>query len=79
MTQQQLGPILQNEYPLLQQDQPLLFGSIQQCLMRRRDGRVCGSGDFFLGKGSRHDFGPSTIQLKDNWRMVNITYPENPG
>ncbi|KAI8578590.1 hypothetical protein K450DRAFT_246575 [Umbelopsis ramanniana AG] len=65
----QLGPILQNEYPLLQKDQPLLFGSIQQCLMRRKDGRVCGSGDFFLGKGSRHDFGPSTIQLKDNWRM----------
>lgn len=40
--------------------------------MRRSDGRVCGSGDFFLGKGSRHDFGPSTIQLKDNWRMVII-------
>jgi hypothetical protein len=40
--------------------------------MRREDGRVCGSGDFFLGKGSRHDFGPSTIQLKDNWRMVSV-------
>lgn len=39
--------------------------------MRRRDGRVCGTGEFFLGKGSRHDFGPSTIQLKDNWRMVS--------
>ncbi|KAG2188163.1 hypothetical protein INT44_000914 [Umbelopsis vinacea] len=53
-------------------------------MLKHRDGRliVAGDhmvsstdflGDFFLGKGSRHDFGPSTIQLKDNWRMVRFT------
>ncbi|RUS26791.1 AAA domain-containing protein [Jimgerdemannia flammicorona] len=66
---QQLGPILQNDYPVLPDDQPLLFGSIQQCLMRKANGRVLGNDTFFLRKGHKHDFGPCTIQLKDNWRM----------
>ncbi|CAG8439802.1 2567_t:CDS:10 [Acaulospora morrowiae] len=65
----QLGPIIQNSYPVFPNDHPLIFGSIQQCLMRREDGTVFKEMDFFLKRGKKYDFGPSTIQLTDNWRM----------
>ncbi|CAI2164758.1 18981_t:CDS:10 [Funneliformis geosporum] len=65
----QLGPIIQNTYPIFPPDHPLIFGSVQQCLMRREDGSVFHEEDFFLKKGQKHDFGPLTIQLRDNWRM----------
>ncbi|CAG8650801.1 7680_t:CDS:10, partial [Acaulospora colombiana] len=65
----QLGPIIQNSYPVFPDDHPLIFGSIQQCLMRKEDGKVFREEDFFLRIGKKHDFGPSTIQLPDNWRM----------
>ncbi|CAG8436837.1 10403_t:CDS:10 [Funneliformis mosseae] len=65
----QLGPIIQNTYPVFPPDHPLIFGSVQQCLMRREDGSVFHEEDFFLKKGQKHDFGPLTIQLRDNWRM----------
>ncbi|KAI9484677.1 hypothetical protein BDB00DRAFT_125339 [Zychaea mexicana] len=65
----QLGPILQNTYPKLPLDEPLLYGSIQQCLMRTESNESIPPQVFLLQKGARHDFGPNTIQLKDNWRM----------
>ncbi|CAG8808849.1 39004_t:CDS:2, partial [Gigaspora margarita] len=65
----QLGPIIHNAYPIFQDKHPLIFGSIQQCLMRKEDGTSF-NGDFFLNeKGSERDYGPYTLQLNDNWRM----------
>ncbi len=40
--------------------------------MRKETGSVFHEDDFFLKKGQKHDFGPLTIQLRDNWRMVCI-------
>ncbi len=51
-------------------DDPLLFGSIQQCLMRTNENHAIPTREFLLQKGALHDFGPNTLQLKDNWRMV---------
>ncbi|RIA89830.1 hypothetical protein C1645_806056 [Glomus cerebriforme] len=65
----QLGPIIQNTYPIFPPDHPLIFGSVQQCLMRKKSGAVFNEEDFFLKKGQKHDFGPLTLQLRDNWRM----------
>ncbi|CAG8499418.1 25214_t:CDS:10, partial [Cetraspora pellucida] len=65
----QLGPIIQNTYPVFSDNHPLILGSIQQCLMRKEDGSTFDESDFFLNKGQKHDFGPCTLQLKDNWRM----------
>ncbi|CAB4389659.1 unnamed protein product [Rhizophagus irregularis] len=65
----QLGPIIQNTYPIFPPDHPLIFGSIQQCLMRKGNGSVFSEEDFFLKRGQKHDFGPLTLQLRDNWRM----------
>ncbi|KAL0090257.1 hypothetical protein J3Q64DRAFT_1847124 [Phycomyces blakesleeanus] len=65
----QLGPILQNEYPQMALSEPCLFGSIQQCLMRTVDNQAIPTQNFRLQKGVSNDFGPNTIQLKDNWRM----------
>ncbi|KAI7879184.1 P-loop containing nucleoside triphosphate hydrolase protein [Lichtheimia hyalospora FSU 10163] len=65
----QLGPILHNKYPKLPASDPLLFGSIQQCLMRTEDNKAIPPQEFLLRKGATHDFGRNTIQLKDNWRM----------
>ncbi|KAG2217331.1 hypothetical protein INT45_010780 [Circinella minor] len=65
----QLGPILQNTYPKLPSTEPLLFGSIQQCLMRTESNEAISPQEFLLQKGAKRDFGPNTIQLKDNWRM----------
>ncbi|KAI9025001.1 P-loop containing nucleoside triphosphate hydrolase protein [Phycomyces nitens] len=65
----QLGPILQNEYPQMPLSEPCLFGSIQECLMRTVDNEAISITNFRLQKGVSNDFGPSTIQLKDNWRM----------
>ncbi|CAG8586544.1 6755_t:CDS:10, partial [Racocetra fulgida] len=59
-----------NTYPIYGDNHPLIFGSIQQCLMRKEDGSIFNNGDYsFLKKGQKHDFGPCTLQLKDNWRM----------
>ncbi|GBC07119.1 hypothetical protein RclHR1_07270004 [Rhizophagus clarus] len=61
----QLGPIIKNpnSYPTFPCDHPLLFGSIQQCLMRRNNGSI-------IHDNSRnHDFGPHIKQLTENWRM----------
>ncbi|CAJ0765283.1 866_t:CDS:2, partial [Entrophospora sp. SA101] len=41
----------------------------QKCLMRKEDGSVFKVEDFFLKKGQKHNFGPCTIQLQENWRM----------
>ncbi|CAG8643149.1 9136_t:CDS:2, partial [Cetraspora pellucida] len=65
----QLGPIIQNTYPIYGDNHPLIFGSIQQCLMRRDDGFTFNGDYSFLEKGQKHDFGPCTLQLRDNWRM----------
>ncbi|KAI9494402.1 hypothetical protein BDB00DRAFT_819010 [Zychaea mexicana] len=65
----QLGPILHNTYPKLPLKEPLLFGSIQQCMMRTTSNESIPPQEFLLKKGARRDFGPNTIQLKDNWRM----------
>ncbi|CAG8715862.1 20934_t:CDS:10, partial [Dentiscutata erythropus] len=64
----QLGPIIQNTYPIYGDNHPLIFGSIQQCLMRKEDGSIFNENPF-LEKGQKHDFGPCTLQLRDNWRM----------
>ncbi|CAG8510864.1 10605_t:CDS:10, partial [Dentiscutata erythropus] len=39
----QLGPIIKNTYPAFSDDHPLIFGSIQQCLMRKN----CNLNSFF--------------------------------
>ncbi|KAI8967276.1 hypothetical protein BDF20DRAFT_901567 [Mycotypha africana] len=67
----QLGPIIKHDYSdiTLRLDDPMLFGSIQQCLMRTEDNRAIPMRKFLLQKGAVHDFGPNTLQLKDNWRM----------
>ncbi|CAH1760618.1 8372_t:CDS:10, partial [Entrophospora sp. SA101] len=65
----QLGPIIQNTYPVFPDDHPLVFESVQKCLMRKEDGSVFKVEDFFLKKGQKHNFGPCTIQLQENWRM----------
>ncbi|RGB34330.1 P-loop containing nucleoside triphosphate hydrolase protein [Rhizophagus diaphanus] len=62
----QLGPIVKNSYPKFPYDHPLIFGSIQQCLMRRKDGSIMHEEDL---KEQKYDFGPLTTQLKENWRM----------
>jgi hypothetical protein len=68
----QLGPIIKNDYSdtVSHLNDPLLFGSIQQCLMRTRENHAIPTREFLLQKGALHDFGPNTLQLKDNWRMV---------
>ncbi|KAG0182041.1 Tripartite DNA replication factor [Apophysomyces sp. BC1021] len=66
---QQLGPIIRNKYPQQPLHEPLLFGSIQQALMRTEKNRSISIDEFVLRRGETHDFGPNTIQLKDNWRM----------
>ena len=38
--------------------------------MRTESNEVIPPQEFLLQKGARRDFGPNTIQLKDNWRMV---------
>ncbi|CAG8472272.1 33118_t:CDS:2, partial [Racocetra persica] len=65
----QLGPIIKNTYPTFPDDHPFIFGSIQQCLMRKENGTSFNEGNFFLEKGQKHEYGPCTLQLKDNWRM----------
>ncbi|KAL9556985.1 hypothetical protein MBANPS3_001622 [Mucor bainieri] len=67
----QLGPIVKNNYADIPSsvDDPLLYGSIQQCLMRTRENHAIPTREFLLQKGALHDFGPNTLQLKDNWRM----------
>ncbi|KAF1797417.1 hypothetical protein V8B55DRAFT_1516331 [Mucor lusitanicus] len=67
----QLGPIIKNNYSDIPSsiDDPLLYGSIQQCLMRTRENHAIPTREFLLQKGALHDFGPNTLQLKDNWRM----------
>ncbi|PKC66649.1 P-loop containing nucleoside triphosphate hydrolase protein [Rhizophagus irregularis] len=62
----QLGPIIKNSYPKFPYDHPLIFGSIQQCLMRRKDGSIMHEEDL---KEQKYDFGHLTTQLKENWRM----------
>ncbi|CAG8504339.1 2545_t:CDS:10 [Diversispora eburnea] len=47
----------------------IVAGDHMQCLMRRENGSVFKEEDFFLKQGQKHNFGPSTIQLPDNWRM----------
>ncbi|OZJ05497.1 hypothetical protein BZG36_01895 [Bifiguratus adelaidae] len=76
----QLGPILQYSY-LLPSDsrQPLLFGSIQQSLMRTSSGHAVGESNFVLPDTKLRDLGPCTIQMKDNWRMneeINAFYQQ---
>lgn len=39
--------------------------------MRTEDNKAIPPQDFLLRKGTTHDFGRNTIQLKDNWRMVS--------
>ncbi|KAI9264518.1 P-loop containing nucleoside triphosphate hydrolase protein [Helicostylum pulchrum] len=67
----QLGPIIKNDYSetMSRLDDPLLFGSIQQCLMRTQENHAIPTREFLLRKGTIRDFGPHTLQLKDNWRM----------
>lgn len=65
-----MGPILRATYPTFPLDHPLIFGSILQCLMRKENGNVIHEKDFILKKGQKHNFGPLTAQLKENWRMV---------
>ncbi|RIB13284.1 hypothetical protein C2G38_1747950 [Gigaspora rosea] len=66
----QLGPIIQNtSHPAFSDDHPLIFGSTQQCLMRKVGDPSFNEDDFFLKKGQNHDYGPCTLQLKENWRM----------
>lgn len=48
---------------------PLLYGSIQQCLMRTENNCAISTSSFVLEKASANQFGPNTLQLKDNWRM----------
>ncbi|CAB4409234.1 unnamed protein product [Rhizophagus irregularis] len=62
----QLGPIIKNSYPTFHSDHPLIFGSIQQCLMRREDRSIIHVENL---KEQKYDFGPLTTQLKENWRM----------
>ncbi|CAO3701516.1 unnamed protein product [Rhizopus stolonifer] len=64
----QLGPILKNDYSKVTNQDPLLFGSIQQCLIRTEKNQVISTRSFLLEKDGQ-DFGPNTLQLKDNWRM----------
>ncbi|CAG8482670.1 10470_t:CDS:10, partial [Racocetra fulgida] len=72
----QLGPIIKNTYPTFPDDHPFIFGSIQQCLMRKENGTSFNEGNFFLEKGQKHEYGPCTLQLKDNWRMLNSFFQE---
>ncbi|CAO3658386.1 unnamed protein product [Rhizopus microsporus] len=67
----QLGPILANDYSklIVSAKDPLLYGSIQQCLMRTEHNDAISTRAFLLQKDSVNDFGPNTLQLKDNWRM----------
>ncbi|CAG8644517.1 16059_t:CDS:2, partial [Dentiscutata heterogama] len=65
----QLGPIIQNTYPVFSDNHPLILGSIQQCLMRKEDGSIFNEEDFFHKRGQNRDFGPCTLKLRDNWRM----------
>ncbi|KAI9483431.1 MAG: hypothetical protein EXX96DRAFT_477834 [Benjaminiella poitrasii] len=67
----QLGPIIKNDYTkvMLNMNKPLLYGSIQQCLMRTEDNYAIPAREFFLQKDALHGFGPNTLQLNDNWRM----------
>ncbi|CAB4386394.1 unnamed protein product [Rhizophagus irregularis] len=62
----QLGPIIKNSYPTFHSDHPLIFGSIQQCLMRREDRSIIHEENL---KEQKYDFGPLTTQLKENWQM----------
>jgi len=63
--------IIKNSYPALLSDHPLIFGSIQQCLMRKKDGSIIREEDL---KEQNYDFGPFTTQLKENWRMVRLYF-----
>ncbi|KAI8328927.1 P-loop containing nucleoside triphosphate hydrolase protein [Choanephora cucurbitarum] len=67
----QLGPIVKHNYSDLETTakDPLLYGSIQQCLMRTDSNHTIPIREFILQKGASHEFGPNTLQLKDNWRM----------
>ncbi|KAG0744491.1 hypothetical protein G6F23_005167 [Rhizopus arrhizus] len=67
----QLGPILANDYSQVAKtvQDPLLYGSIQQCLMRTENNCAISTSSFILEKASANQFGPNTLQLKDNWRM----------
>lgn len=40
--------------------------------MRTKENHAIPTREFLLQKGALHDFGPNTLQLKDNWRMVTI-------
>ncbi|RIA86476.1 hypothetical protein C1645_829252 [Glomus cerebriforme] len=60
------GPIIKNSYPAFPSDHLLIFGLIQQCLMQKDNGFIVQEKDL---KERKHDFGPLTIQLKENWRI----------
>ncbi|CAB5368504.1 unnamed protein product [Rhizophagus irregularis] len=65
----QFGPILQATYPTFSLNHFLIFGSILQCLMRKENGNVIHEENLILREGQKHNFGPLTAQLKENWRM----------
>ncbi|PKC06025.1 hypothetical protein RhiirA5_501686, partial [Rhizophagus irregularis] len=65
----QFGPILRATYPTFPLNHPLIFGSILQCLMRKENGNVIHEENLILREGQKHNFGPLTAQLKENWRM----------
>ncbi|CAB4398827.1 unnamed protein product [Rhizophagus irregularis] len=65
----QFGPILRATYPTFPLNHPLIFGSILQCLMRKENGNVIHEENLILREGQKHNFGPLTVQLKENWRM----------
>ncbi|KAI9313401.1 hypothetical protein BX666DRAFT_2030198 [Dichotomocladium elegans] len=65
----QLGPILHASYPAFSSKEPRLFGSIQDCLMRTCENESIEMESMIRRKAAKMDFGPSTIQLTDNWRM----------
>lgn len=39
--------------------------------MRTSKNHAIPTREFLLQVGALHDFGPNTLQLKDNWRMVS--------
>ncbi|POG75871.1 hypothetical protein GLOIN_2v1561300 [Rhizophagus irregularis DAOM 181602=DAOM 197198] len=65
----QFGPILQATYPTFSLNHFLIFGSILQCLMRKENGNVIHEENLILREEQKHNFGPLTAQLKENWKM----------
>ncbi|KAI9207287.1 uncharacterized protein BJ171DRAFT_596851 [Polychytrium aggregatum] len=66
----QLSPVLRGSYPAFgaSDSDPLLFGSIMDCVLRTSDGKSVVRQSFLPTKGS--DFGPFTQMLMENFRMV---------